>query len=217
LRKFASIVSTAKKESFMKLDTVSTEVLAAELRSRADLLDAQGIMPLEVYKLVEQIQPIPCVDGVAVRRNEDRHIEAMAIRRGTRRFKGKLCSIGGRIRYKESAADCLSRQFRTDVGCEIKMLTDWSRPVTASQCAPVKEGEEPPQDFDPEEGRHTTSNYYPVQLLSEPTRFGITAFAGQEALSVEWYTLKNLPPSEEFGYGQRPKFVACMQAAEMLI
>lgn len=208
---------TIKEEYLSILKEISTEALAAELCSRKDILDSEGIMPLEVYRLIEHVQPISCVDGVAVRRNTKGEMEAMAIRRGTRRYKGTLCSVGGRIRYKESVEDCLRRQFRTDIGREIKILIDWSRPVTVMQSTPVKENENPPKDFGPEEERHCVSGYYPVQLVGETIKLGATSFGGQEALAVEWYALPNLPPEKEFAYGQRSKFVACMKAAEILI
>lgn len=197
------------------LHDISTEALAAELASRTDLADAAGVMPLSIYQLIEKLSPIPYIDGVAVRRSNG-VAEGMLIRRGTRRFAGRLCSIGGRIRRLESIEQALRRQFRTDVGCEIELLVPWNKPVDILQCVPVKEGETPPPDFGPEIGRHCTSQYYPVRLIGEP-KFGNTNFGGQEAAAVEWYRADNLPVEDEFGYGQRSKILSCIRAAESLL
>lgn len=151
----------------MQISDFSTEALAAELQKRPDLLDKDGIMPFEVYKLMCQIQPFPCVDGIAVRRNRQGTVEAMAIRRGTGAEKGKLCSTGGRILRNESIEECLRRQFRTDMNCEIDMLVLWQTPVIVLQCAPAEQVAG--KNFGPEYGKHTTSLYYPVRLRGEPS------------------------------------------------
>jgi ADP-ribose pyrophosphatase YjhB (NUDIX family) len=198
----------------MNLKDISSNDLVTELLTRQDLLDKNDALILPLYQLFSKYGVFPCVDGVAVRLNSG-EIEAMAIRRGTGAEKGKLCSVGGRIKRNETIEECLRRHFKMDVGCEIEMLVPWDRPVDALQCAPIVEvGSN--TDFGPEYGKHTISLYYPVLLIGEPT-FGATAHGGQEATSVEWYTLKNLPSREEFGYNQRPKFVACLEAAERFL
>ena len=113
--------------------------------------------------------------------------------------------------------DALKRQFRTDLSCEIELLVPWNAPVDVLQSAPVNEQGESLPGFGPEIGRHCVSNYYPVRLLGEPTKFGSTPFGGQEVLSVEWYDADNLPPESEFGYGQRSKVLSCILASETLI
>ena len=199
----------------MHIGDFSTEALANELRGRKDLVDAQGFTPPAVYRLITAIQPLPCVDGIAVRRNQKREVEAMAIRRGTGPEKGKLCSVGGKIIRNETIDECLRRQFRSDLRCEVQVLVQWERPVVALQCAPTDEvGHN--SGFGPEYGKHTISLYYPVRLLSEPA-FASTSHGGQEATAVEWYSLSNFPARSEFGYDQGPKFVACLEAAERLL
>lgn len=203
----------------MNIKEISTDELAKELVSRNDLLDEKGMTPFGVYQLLCKVAVLPCTDGVAVRRNKSDYVEAMTIRRGTGCFKGRLGSVGGRLIRGESMEDCLRRQFRNDVRCEIVMLVDWKHPVDIGQAYPL---ENPlvdpwPKDFGPEDRKHTTSNYYPVQLVGEPNPGGATAHGGVEAPSVEWYTLATLPGPEHFGYDQHPKFVACLKAAEKLI
>lgn len=203
----------------MGLKNISTEALANELATRNDLTDPNGILPFGIYQVLCKTAVIPCTDGVAVRRNADGKIEAMAIRRGTGCFKGRLGSVGGRILRGESFENCLRRQFRNDVACEIEMLTSWKQPADIGQAAPLEHPlTDPwPTDFGPEDHKHTTSNYYPVRLLGEPKPGGKTSYGGVEAPAVEWYTLETLPGPENFGYDQQAKFVACMKAAENLI
>ncbi|MDO8517967.1 MAG: hypothetical protein Q7S26_01600 [bacterium] len=198
----------------MSLKNIATGELAAELRTRNDLFDAEGFMLYELYLLVAAIQPIPCVDGVAVRRRNG-VVEALAIVRGTGKERGKWCSVGGKIRKNESKADALRRHFLTDLKCGIEMLVPWDQPVIGLQCANQQDvGNNP--DFGPEYGKHTVSDYYPVRLLDEP-EFGKTVVGGQEAIGYAWFSKETLPPREAFGFDQGPKFIACLEVAEKLV
>ncbi len=198
----------------MSLKDVTTEALASELRTRNDLIDAEGFMPYELYLLIAAIQPIPCVDGVAVRRKNGT-IEALAIVRGTGKARGKWCSVGGKIRKNESKTDALRRHFHNDLKCGIEMLVPWDKPVVGLQCADRADvGDNP--DFGPEYGKHSISDYYPVRLLGEP-EFGKTAVGGQEAIGYAWFSRETLPPRDAFGFDQGPKFIACLEAAEKLL
>ncbi len=201
----------------MDLANIPTDELAKELLGRDDLVDENGVWSFNLYKLQCLIAIIPCTDGVAVRRGEN-GIEALAIRRGTGVFQGRLCSVGGRLIRGESLEECLRRQFRADLGVEIEMLTHWKNPVDIGQAAPLENPltDEWPKDFGPEDRKHTISNYYVVKILGD-LNLGETTYGGQEARSVEWHTLATLPGPDEFGYDQHPKFVACLKAAEQLI
>ena len=197
----------------MDLRKVPTEALAAELRKRPDLLE-DGVMPFHVHKLVEQIQPIVCVDGIPLRRS-DKRFEAMAIRRGTGASKGLLVPVGGKIRFLESIEQALQRHFQSDIGCEIEILPHWTLPTSAGQWAPMKDGEVPP-DFHPEGAKHAVQLLYPVRLLGEPANFGTTAHGGQEAVAVEWFGFDDMPPPGAFGAEHRQSFVNCLEAAQFL-
>lgn len=203
----------------MNISVVSTEALADELAKRADLLDAKGIMSWGLYTTLTKIAVIPCTDGVAVRRNANGVVEVMAIRRGTGVFKGRLCSVGGRLLRGESFEDCLRRQFRNDLGCEIEFLVPWNKPVVVGQFYPLEQPltEEPPVGFGSEDRKHCISNYYPVRLIGDSMTLGNTRHGGQEALAVEWYSILNIPSKEQFAYGQGPYFLECLMAAEKLI
>ncbi|MBI2048126.1 MAG: NUDIX domain-containing protein [Parcubacteria group bacterium] len=204
----------------MDLRVATTENLLKELLTRHDLLDKKsGMMDFHLYQLFCKYGVLPCTDGIAVRRNSLGQVEAMAIRRGTGCFRGRLCSVGGRILRGERMEDCLRRQFRNDLNCEIEMLVSWKSPVDIGQAYPL---ENPltdawPADFGPEDRKHTISCYYPVKLLGEPMPGATTSHGGQEAIMVEWYTLDTLPAPIHFGYDQHPKFVAALTAARALI
>ena len=194
----------------MNLKDFSTEELARELLGR-DVREAGGGFIAPVFKLIEKSVPLLCTDGIALRKNGSAY-EAMAILRGTGRYAGCYCSVGGRVFYRESLEGAMRRHFRTDVGAEIRMLRPWNRPLTMAQWVPVAVGEEPPPDFGPEERKHSVSLYFPVMLKGEVGNFG-QGHGGQEVKSVEWFTLDKLPPRYRWGFDQRQFFVTALEEA----
>ncbi len=194
------------------LTKFTTEELARELTGRDDLFEG-ALLKYEVYKLSVELGIPPCVDGVAVRKR-DGIVEAMAIRRNTGPYTGKLCSVGGRIFFEESFEVAMRRQFTSDLGCEIEFITPWDRPAFVHQfMRPRADGTLLP-DFGPEPTRrHNMTIVYLVRLLSEKFTFGSTTHGGQEAGGVEWFSLETMPPASEFGYGQDIYFKKCLQLA----
>lgn len=196
----------------------STKDLAAALLERSDCLDAQGVLPFELYKLLRKMVPILCADAVPLRRKK-RRIEAMAIVRGFGPEKGKFLSIGGRLRRMpdgcpfESLENSLRRQVRTDVGCEIRFLTPWDQPVTIAQYAPPINGALL-ENFNREFDAHLVSLFYPVELIGEPTKFGSTAHGGQEATGVLWFTKETMPAAKSFGYSSHRQYLKIFEWAE---
>lgn len=199
----------------LDLTKVPTEVLAHELRKRSDLMDSEGVMSPEVFQLVEKVQPIPCVDAVPLRRKKGR-VEAMAVRRGTGATKGLLVPIGGRIRYGESMEACIRRHFKTDLGCEVEMLSTWQHPVSADQWVPPKNGICPP-DFHPEDTKHAVQNLHVVRQLDEPKHFGVTHYGGQEATGVRWFGVEDMPPASAFGMEHHVSFFNALLAGSELV
>lgn len=193
----------------------STETLAKELIARNDFFEEGGlILKSEFYKLLTEMGVIFCVDGIAIRKNGT-HIEAMAIKRNTGAYKGKLCSVGGRVHVGEDIETALRRHFRVDVGHEINLTTQWDKPVGFFQFMRPRADGTIADNFGTEPSRkHAVSVLYLVQLDNGAPVFGSTAHGGQEASGVEWFTLENMPPKEEFGYGQGVYFRKCLELAE---
>lgn len=197
------------------LNNFGTEELAAELLGREDFLGKDGSIPRqEVYELFEKGIPIMCTDGIAVRQSLDGAVEAMVIRRNTL-DKGKLCSVGGRIFYGESVEEAVRRHFMDDLGCNIRLLTPWRTPFFVLQTRPIAEG--PKKDFGLEPSKHAVSMYHLVALEGEPKNFGSTAHGGQEASGIEWFSLKDFPPDDAFGFGQHLPFRQAFIKAEEIL
>lgn len=103
-------------------------LLGEVLRRPGDLFNEKGFLSREAFALADILSIRCCVDGIAVRRGHAGEIEAMAIRRNTGPFAGKLCLVGGGIsKFKgngqwlpESAEEALRRHFKRDLGFEIE-------------------------------------------------------------------------------------------------
>lgn len=193
----------------------STETLAQELIARNDFFEEGGlILKPEFYKLLTEMGVVFCVDGIAWRKSSA-GIEAMAIRRNTGAYQGKLCSVGGRVHVGEDVETALRRHFRVDVGYEIDLTTPWDKPVGFFQFMRLRADGTILDNFGTEPSRkHAVSVLYLVRLHDGAPMFGSTAHGGQEASGVEWFTLKNMPLEEEFGYGQGVYFRKCLEVAQ---
>jgi ADP-ribose pyrophosphatase YjhB (NUDIX family) len=202
-----------KKEGLSKF---TTEELAEELLVRADFFDG-AMLKFMLYRLSIELGIIPCVDGVAVRKRGD-IIEALAIRRNTGPFKGKLCSIGGRILFEESFEQAMRRHAMSDLGTAIEFITPWDKPAAVHQfMRPRTDGSVLP-DFGCEPTRrHNMTLIYLIRLKNEHFTFGSTPHGGQEAAAAEWFSLDAMPPPGEFGYGQEVYFKKCLEIAQTLL
>lgn len=188
-----------------------------------------NFLPLNVFNLLTEISPVPCVDMIPCRRHEGKW-QLGFIRRNTgSRFKGKFWLIGGRINLGESIQEALDRNMKSDlmVGMELLPGLSWSNPAFVSQyyhapgdpsMPPILEssGLEKIQrdDFGHEPSKHAVSLTYLVRLKSEEVSFGSTAHGGQEASGFEWFDAELLPPKEDFAYGGYD--ITIMRAARFL-
>ena len=195
------------------LKTYSTDELARELILRTDLFDGRHLKRT-LYDLFVELGVVTCVDGIAVRKIDGK-VELMTVVRNTGPFKGKLCSVGGRILLEESVESALRRHFKTDIGSDIEMLTPWDRPVLFHQfMRPKSDGTVLP-DFGVEpQKRHAISIIYLVKLSDTPMEFGQTSSGGQEASGVRWFSKDDLPEDGEFGYGQEVYYKKCFELAK---
>lgn len=201
----------------MNVKEVPTTELANELLNRTDINDSRGGLITPLFRLVEKVMPIMCTDGIALRWNEEDGYQVLAIVRGTGRYRGKFCSLGGRILRNESVEQALRRHWKTGLGAEIKFLRPWYEPIRIGQWVPVAEGEEPPPDFGPESTKHALCAYHAITLDGVIGQFGQN-HAGQEVMGVRWFSLDTLPEDENaFGYGQRQFFKICLEAAPSLL
>jgi ADP-ribose pyrophosphatase YjhB (NUDIX family) len=173
------------------------------------------MLPLNVFKLLTELSPVPCVDMIPCRRREGKW-QLGFILRNTGFFTGKFWIIGGRINLGESIGEALDRNMRSDLMVGMKLFPglSWFNPAFVSQYYHAPEDPSMPplldgsglektqrDDFGHEPSKHCISQTYLVQLESEDVSFGSTAHGGQEASGFEWFDIDNLPPVEEVAYG----------------
>lgn len=190
----------------------TTDELASELISRPDLFEGEHLKR-SLYDLFVELGVVTCVDGIAVRKMDGK-IELMTIVRNTGPFKGKLCSVGGRILLEESVESAMRRHFKTDIGSNINMLTPWDRPVLFHQFMRPQSDCTVLPDFGVEpQRRHAISLIYLVKLDDKKMEFGQTISGGQEASGVRWFSKDDIPQDDEFGYGQEVYYKKCFGLA----
>lgn len=197
------------------LASFTNEQFAEELLRRGDLFESPGVLPFELHKLRVEMGPIPCVDGAALRKGENGY-EALAVRRGTGLYKGKLCLVGGGVRLGESIDEALRRHFQTDLGAELVFLSPLEEPAAFFQYYSPNKDMVPKKGFLPEPSKHSFAPVYAVKLLGDPTNFGATLHGGQEVIGFEWITLDAFPESSEFAYEQDRAFRTVLQKADRL-
>ena len=204
------------------LSSISTRYLAEELAKRPDLAEAcvrpDGMVDPAIWPIRTALGAIPCVDGIAVRMNQDGWVEGGTIRRRTGKFPGKLAYIGGVVGKFESVEAAMRRHWRTDLGLEIELPMGWQHPVVHRQYASQVDGKNRP-DFSWDPGKHSFAPLYMVVITSDPNNItlGSTSYGGQEASGFEWYTAERCPPESEWSYDQREGFLQVVAKAEELV
>ncbi len=195
-----------------RLTEYHTDALASELASREDYRDDAGFLIDPLYKIRVNSGPIPCVDVIALRKSGEQY-EALAIRRKTGFYAGRLCTIGGSILLGESFEDAIRRHVQTDIGVEIELLASTHEPTLVLQYYSPKKDGVAKEGFMPEPSKHSIGIFFPVRLKSDSFQYGKTRHGGQEASSVEWISLENLPQEDDFGYGQRFAYIKMLREA----
>ena len=201
------------------LSKISTEELAAELINRPDLFDSGGFLRTnKLYDLRCKLGSVICVDSVPIREGADGSPEVMAIRRKTGPYSGKLCLVGGIVKKGNSIEESVRRHFKTDIGVEIDFIASWEHPACIHQyMRPLPDGNLK-TDFAPDPTKdHVIAPVYLVKLKSEAFKFGATPYGGQEAGDVVWFSSKNMPLPEEFGYGHDLVFRKCLSLAKTFL
>lgn len=197
----------------MSIAEFSTEDLARELVTRPDILRPDGLCNPAVWALRKALGKIVCVDSTAFRFcAHNKFLEVLGIRRKTGPYPSKLCLVGGVIAREESIEEAVRRHWRTDLGCEITLVTPWYQPVCVHQdMPPAPDGSVRP-DFNPEPTKWNIGVVHIVRIVgNQEFQFGSTELGGQEAYGVEWLSLNTLPGESEFAYGFRGIFQCCLE------
>lgn len=172
------------------------ELLNVVLVRSGELFQEDGMLIFPAYRLRVKLASVVCADGIPYRHNESGDLELMAIRRKTGPFTGKLCFVGGVIAKGEHIEAAMRRHIETDLGVGIASMKFLFHSEQGS-----KLHEEDPEGwwYEPTKD-HNIGITFGIQLASEEFSFGATAYGGQEADRVEWFTKETMPPLKEFGY-----------------
>ncbi|HSX29847.1 MAG TPA: hypothetical protein VLE73_04795 [Candidatus Saccharimonadales bacterium] len=194
------------------LEGFSTQELLGEILKRpdSDMIKPGGFVYGNAYPLLDKLGTRVCVDGAPVRYNDRGDVELMAILRGTGKFAGKLCLVGGGVQRKEengnevpeSLKEALERHFMTDLGVGVEAVGSWDRPHMLAQDMREVDGEVRPGFFRNPASRHLIAARWLVKLKGDTENmvFGSTEVGGQEALDTVWFTKDDMPESDAFGY-----------------
>lgn len=193
------------------------------------------------FTLADKIASRVCVDVAPVRRNEAGNPELLAIERGTGRFAGRYCLIGGGLIQiqdsgiqvqneqglwvpawvTESYEEAARRHLKTDLGVkEVEPLLSWDEPQLVAQDMRPINGQVRQGFNENPASRDLRAIRYMVTIPAkyhdgENLEFGTTAVGGQEALSVHWLdaaTLEDLS-DDAFGYDHKRTFDHFMRLA----
>jgi ADP-ribose pyrophosphatase YjhB (NUDIX family) len=147
-------------------------------------------IPDAEWSRVQALIPIACVD-VLPTRHATGGLEVGLILRDTPYGQG-WCLVGGRILRNESLRDSILRQLTSTLGENIQVsLSERPRPsYVAEYFTERREGEL----HDPRQ--HALGLTFTLDVAGSISAQG-------EALDFRWFTLGELPPAREFGFGQR--------------
>ncbi len=146
------------------------------------------------WENVQKLMPIICVDIIPFRNIEKRKktltLEIGLILR-LAPIKKKWCFIGGRILKDETVTSAIRRQLNNTLGFNIQYILEKDpQPVYIAQYFTKKTNN---YGFDPRQ--HAIGLAYFLNLEGE-------AKAQDEALDFKWFNINEIPPSNEFGFGQ---------------
>ncbi len=177
------------------LDRLSADDLARALLERLTP-EEKIVWPKELYALLTELTPLPCVDAFPVHMTQSGEPEIGLIVRNTGLYKGRWWCIGGRVWYGESFGCALTRNVRETLGVGCTLMPgdqSWNRPVFVSQQGPTAVKLLRGEYWGDEPSKQCPSNTYAVRLKSEEFVFGSTAHGGREASTIGWFPLDMLP------------------------
>jgi ADP-ribose pyrophosphatase YjhB (NUDIX family) len=155
------------------------------------------------WKLIQKSVPIVCVDLLPIRvsRRAPYSVEAVGlILRDTPHQGQRWCLIGGRMLYRESVQDAISRQITETLGSQTRIRAGRNHhPICIAQYAPRRT-----KHFSLDPRQHAVSLTYVLELTGRATPQG-------EAVAYEWFDVKKLPPPKAFGFDQSRLVKYCLR------
>jgi hypothetical protein len=218
------------------LDAYSVDdLLEAVLERQSDMLDNKGRLSWPAFRIADFVGTRVCVDGAAVRLNDEGDPEMMGIVRGTGPNKGRICLVGGGVGrvlendiwVPESVEEAMTRHFDTDLKMKVEPLLSWDQPQHLAQDMRSldnpddPDGEVRPGFMPNPASRHLVAARYLVTVTegADTPVFGSTDF-GQEAIGVTWFTEREISGenpkfnSDQFGYGHDQTYRSLFRIAD---
>jgi hypothetical protein len=147
-------------------------------------------IPEEEWARIQRLLPITCVDVLPVR-PVNGGVEAGLILRDTPDGR-RWCLIGGRILHNESIREAILRQLTSTLGDGVRCsLDDHPKPEHVAEYFSERRAGEL---HDPRQ--HALGLSF-IVVVSGPIE------AKGEAIEFRWFRPGELPPSDDFGFGQR--------------
>jgi len=158
----------------------------------------------EDWKWVQDTVPVVCVDAAPLRVDAAGEIQRIGlIFRETPHQGRKWCMVGGRVFRNESLAEAMGRHLRETLGDALRFqIRPDEQPLYVSQ---YFTHQREVGTLDPRQ--HAVAMNYCVAVEGDVSAAG-------EALDFGWFSPSELPPSEEFGFGQDLVLAACLAARE---
>ncbi|MFZ2513028.1 MAG: DUF4916 domain-containing protein [Candidatus Saccharimonadales bacterium] len=184
-----------------KLSTLSLKELVSEISER---INAQPLVPDEVYALLTDLIPVVCIDCIPVDISNPLEPKIGVITRATGSQKGKKCLVGGRILKNESISQAIRRHLMNDLGVtqftffKINAEDKPFKVVCYKHADSASDG----KSFDPT--KNAFSLTYLVSISEEPVPHN-------EALEFHWVSFVN--EAVEDGFNQK---TIMQQALEIL-
>jgi ADP-ribose pyrophosphatase YjhB (NUDIX family) len=158
-------------------------------------------IPEPEWMRLQEIIPISCVDVVLLRSDAKALLNAVGlILRNTPHQGQRWCLVGGRILYGESFGDAVRRHMFDTLGDDIQFqIRHDEQPAYLAQYRPSSG-----DGFLIDPRRHAVAMTYSLEVSGLPR-------ARNEALSFQWFGLRELPPRGKFGFGQDRVLSACLE------
>ena len=168
----------------------------------SDMVQNPNWLAAEDWKWVQDTMPIACCDVVPVQMDNDgQTIEKIGlIYRNTPHQGMRWCMVGGRMFRNESMADAATRQLRETLGPDVRFKIDPdAQPDFVVQ---YFTSNRPVGFVDPRQHAITLAFVIPIT--------GTIAAMG-EAESFRWFVPSDLPPADQWGFGQNAVVRKCIE------
>lgn len=161
-------------------------------------------LPEDEWRNVQKCIPIVCVDVLPFCLDNGEISEYGLILRKTPHQGDRWCLIGGRLQYKESLKEGVTREIIETLGDKVKIKLIGNESAKVIQYMPeIGLGEY----FDPRQ--HAIGLTYTAELS------GIFVPQG-EALDFKWFSIEKIHEMDGIGFGQKQIILDCLRNLDQI-